>query len=395
MAAKALVEKMEALFPVFIRDLEVLVNVDRGTGHIPGITRVVEFWRSRLKELGFQNEIISDPHYGPALVARRKGKGTARILLLAHADTVFPVGTAAERPFRVEGDKAYGPGVNDCGSGMTAGYYALKLLIDSGFDQYGELIYCLNPDEESCSPFSRAIMRRLARESDVALILEGPTFPDSFITARGGLMPYTIEVTGVPSHAGVAPEKGANAITELIYKLQELQALERHAGIYPNIATISGGERSNIVADYARAEIDFRVDHAKAVEIVQAAIERIANETTIAGTKTVVSAGPDHPPFEKAPGSDSFAELVKACGAEVGLSLFEEFCGGTTDGSFTAVEGTVTIDGLQPWGTLYHTPDEYVDLTTVVPRVALIALLMQRIASDSTYWVRTGKIDGR
>ena len=162
---------------------------------------------------------------------------------------MWPPGTAEERPFRIEEPYAYGPGVNDCRSGMLCQVYTVKVLQELGFQNYGELILVFNPDEELGAPWSGKLITELAREADVALVMEGPTFPDEFIMSRAGTMNYTLEVIGRPIHSGVAPEQGRNAILELVHKLLKIQRLESCDGIKVNLATITGGEKQGIVAE--------------------------------------------------------------------------------------------------------------------------------------------------
>jgi glutamate carboxypeptidase len=383
-------KKVETMYPEFVKDLEALVNIDSGSLDIRGLHTVVDYLLPRLTQLGCTCNVEKHDKYGPLLVARKKGKGTAKILFLAHMDTVWPEGTANERPFYIEGEYAYGPGVNDCRSGMLCQYYVVKALHEAKFDDYGELMLVFNPDEEIGSPWSRKKIEELAKQVDVALIMEGPTFPDEFIISRAGTMNYTLDVTGRSIHSGVAPEGGRNAILELANKLLEIQKMEQIEGVEVNLATITGGEKQGIVAGHASADIDFRITDWEAMHAVEQHLPNLAQSSIVPDTVTTLQGGVGHPPFPEHPETSKFTDLVTECGMEIGLELTEKFCGGASDASFTALGGAVTLDGLPPWGTLYHTPREYLDLTTIVPRVSLVSSMVMRVAKDRQYWIRNG-----
>lgn len=378
------------MYSEFVNDLEALVNTDSGSRDVHGLQEVVDYLLPGLTGLGCTSSVERHDDYGPLLIARRKGKGRARILFLAHMDTVWPRGTAQERPFYIEGAYAYGPGVNDCRSGMLCQYYAVKALQEAKFDDYGELVLVFNPDEELGSPWSGEKIKELAKQVDVALIMEGPTYPDEFIISRAGTMNYTLDVTGRSVHSGVAPEDGRNAILELVHRLLEVQQLERLDGVEVNLATIAGGEQQGIVAGHASADIDFRVTNWEAVQAVRQSLPEIVKNRVVQDTAIDLRGGLGHPPFPEHAETGKFVDLVKRCGRDIGLTLSEKFCGGASDASFTALGGAVTLDGLPPWGTLYHTPREYLDLDTIVPRVSLVSSLVMRISQDKQYWVRNG-----
>ncbi len=385
MIGEMVLQHAEKLFPEFVRDLEALVNIDSGSRDVEGLREIADYLVPRLVGLGCTVEKQWHDEYGPFLVARKKGKGRAKVLFVAHLDTVFDRGTSQRRPFAIRGDHAHGPGVNDCCTGVLSQYYAVRILDDLGFEDYGELILVFNSDEELGSPWSGQKITELAKTADVALILEGPTFPDEFIVSRAGTMNYKLDVAGRPIHSGVAPELGKNAISELVYKLNKIQAMDELEGVNVNMAVVSGGEKQGIVAGSASAEIDFRVKDWAAVDAVEQALGQIMRECRVKGTKTTITGGVGHPPFQQHPAADMFIDLVKKCGNSLGLSLTEKYCGGASDSSYTALGGVVTIDGLQPWGELFHTPEEYVDLTTVVPRVSLVTSIALEISRDARF----------
>src|SRR5690554_1872869 len=236
-------DKASLYYADFLGDLKTLVNIDSGSKNIRGLEKVADFFAESLKKMGCEITLENSSVYGPTQIAQKKGKGKKSILLLAHMDTVWPEGAAEKRSFYIEGNKAFGPGVTDCRSGMLTQYYTLRILEDLNIDNYKEMILIFNPDEELGSPFSREIIWKYAEKVDVSLILEAPDNPDEIITSRGGKLSYMLEVFGKPAHSGTAFDKGINAIDELLYKLRKIQDLDFDE-IKTSIATIEGGEQT-------------------------------------------------------------------------------------------------------------------------------------------------------
>ncbi len=360
--------------PEFQSDLAWLVARDRGSEHKAGVDAAAEWMLGKLENLGCETVTYPSEDYGMAVAGSLKGRGQGRALLVAHLDTVWPVQTAAGWPLRIEGTRAMGPGVVDNASGSLAGYYALKALQAVEYDDFAEIALLCNGDEEVGSPFSKEVIRALAQGRDAALILEAPSNPDEIISQRAGLMYYDLRVNGRNAHAGVEPEKGHNAIEELCLKLNACQEIARDSEVLTvSVATIEGGRRPNIVPDYARAEIDVRVETVQEAELVNAHFRAVADRVWVAGTSAALNGGMSHPPMERGPRSPRLVATAQAIGRVLGVNLKDTFCGGTSDGCYSAVAGTPTLCGLAPYGALYHTRDEYLELSTVVPRTALIA----------------------
>ena len=183
-----------------------------------------------LADDGFDVEAIPTPgdgrRYGPVVVGRRPGRGTARVVLFAHMDTVFPAGTASERPFRIaDGIAAYGPGVCDDVAGIAAGVASARVLDAVGYDGYGELVLALTPDEEVGSPASREILADIVQGADAALCLECARENGDLVGARKGVADVLVSIRGRAAHSGVEPERGINAAVEAARLLLDVQAL--------------------------------------------------------------------------------------------------------------------------------------------------------------------------
>src|SRR3984957_4056052 len=242
--------------------LESIVNIDSGSGDVEGGKRVEELLAAQLKASG------ADIHYQPAeapnlppnLVAVFHGTGKAKILIIAHIDTVFGPGTVAKRPFRIEGNRAHGPGIDDEKAGVVNAVTTLKILHDLGFKNYATITLLLDDSEELGSPGSTQLIKTLAKQNDVEFNMEPGDPPDAVTVWRKGGGDITIQAHGRASHAGMVPQDGPNAVVELVPQLAALQGKfpQSGDGITVNLTTIKTGDRSNIIPDFAQATFDVR-----------------------------------------------------------------------------------------------------------------------------------------
>jgi glutamate carboxypeptidase len=366
----------------FLDDLRALVDIDSGTYTPAGVARVAEYLRPRYAELGCDVELRSGRELGPLLLARRRGNGGPRVLLIGHMDTVFPEGEAGRRPFRVADGRACGPGVLDMKAGLLAGLYALRLLGAAGEAPYGALTIVCNPDEEVGSPESGPLIRELAGEADAAIVLEPGRAPDAVTVARKGVGGFTLAVRGVAAHAGTEPEKGRNAILELAHRIVALQAINGTIdGVTVNVGTVAGGERPTVVPEEARAGIDVRAPSAAAMRAVEEALRRAAAERVVPDVEVRLSGGFVHLPFEQSAASARLFALARDEAAGLGIELRGVATGGGSDGNTTAAAGVATLDGMGPSGGLAHNPGEWVAVATIPTRVALLAGVLRRLGA--------------
>jgi glutamate carboxypeptidase len=376
------VEILSSDLPAYLHDLESLVNIDCGTHNKAGVDAVARIVRQRLVDLGA--EVIDFPHdkYGNCVYGRWRGRGKARIVLIGHMDTVYSDGTAAQFPFRRVGSRIMGAGVDDMKSGLLNGVYAIHAIVQSGFDDFAEFgIFC-NSEEEVGSPVSRELYPQFARGADAALVLESGRSSGAIVSARKGVGTYHVTVRGKSAHAGVEPDKGANAILAMAYHIQALQALNGlRPGLTVNVGVVQGGTRPNVVADFAQAEVDLRVLRAVDREVFEEAARKALAIQTVPGTTAELSGGVTNPPMEKTPAITRLAALAKKAAHELGFEIEDVATGGGSDGNYTAALGTPTLDGLGPVGGLGHNAkEEYTESETIVPRAAMLAKLMVAIA---------------
>jgi glutamate carboxypeptidase len=368
----------------FVEALRDIVSIDSGTYTPEGVNRVADWLELRFTSSGWQVERRHDPgrngaRLGDVLVARVRGRGAYRVLLICHMDTVWPEGTAAERPFRVDRQRAYGPGVSDAKSGLLTGIEAVDTLRRAGEDTFGFVTFVCNPDEEAGSPFSGSTIAEIAKDSDVAYVLEAGRENGDIVSQRKGLVTIRADFSGRAAHAGVEPERGRHAVLDAATKTLELQAMNgTMEGVTVNVGVLSGGARPNVVPEQCRMEVDIRAWDAttltRATEQVRSALER----PQVDGVRTVVHVNIEYPPMEQHPATERLVELAGEFARDLGFELHAASTGGGSDANVVSSLGTPVLDGLGPIGGDDHSPDEWVDLTSVAPRAAILAGLIAR-----------------
>jgi glutamate carboxypeptidase len=373
---------LEVQLPEYLERLRTLVNVDCGTSNKAGVDRVGQQFRNYLQEAGFALTEYPLSSYGNCCLASLNGQGQARIMLIGHLDTVYPEGTVAERPMRFENHHILGPGVCDMKAGLLTGLYAVRALQQVGFNDFDRIDFFLNTDEEIGSPASHSLYQPIAALADAALVLESARMNGDIVSSRKGDATYRIDVRGRQAHAGVEIEKGANAILELTRCIQELSALNgRKPGTTVNVGVVGGGIRPNVVPDQAWAEVDVRfVTVAEGLTLDQT-IRQIASRPVIPGTHIEITGGIEKNPMEKTASSAYLVDLIRGVGKQLGLSFQDVQTGGTSDGNFISETGIPTLDGLGPIGGRDHSPDEYLDVDSIVSRTALLAGFITEIAA--------------
>ena len=396
---------LQAQFANYVQDLEALTNIDSGNGDPEGTERAAQYVAARLEELGARVEFRRNDR-STHLIARIRGKGTFRLLMIAHIDTVFKKGEAAKRPFRLdENNIAYGPGVGDDKATVVQTVYAVKALQEIGFDSFGEIILYYNGEEEGGSPTAEQIVAELAQQADMAVLMDTARPGWGIVTQRKGSANYEIQVAGISGHAGNAPHSSASAIMELgnqISRLYQLASplpenpreytrealLERgivDAGqfIPPNCINVgvigSTNDRINVIPGDAFAKLNVRCYTVAEQERLDREIKDLARQTVVPGTQVTVTGRIHTGPMEKTPQVqklvDMYKEIVRR---EYGAEVVEWVAGGLTDGNRTA-KYIPTIDALGVENFEEHTDHESVDLNTAVPRTVALVLLIAQV----------------
>ncbi|MFI5262413.1 MAG: M20 family metallopeptidase [Candidatus Limnocylindrales bacterium] len=389
---------VEASRPAYLADLQRLVDIDCGSYTKAGVDEVGQFVRASLRELGGEVAVHRSERLGDTVVGVLRGDGAARALLIGHMDTVFDPGTAAKRPFRIEGGRAFGPGVTDMKGGLLGGLYALAALrglaavgADEGVDAstwlpFGRLVFVANPDEEIGSPESTSVIREAATGCDLALVLECARANGDIVSARKGTVDLRLTLRGRAAHAGVEPEKGRSAILEAAHKTVALQALNgRRPGVTCNVGVIRAGTRPNVVAETAILEVDLRAATRGDLEDAEAAVRAIAAATTVPDVTCEVAEAGRHWPMEKLPASVRLVDHAHRLAGRLGFTAQDCATGGASDANTTAGMGVPSLDGLGPIGGLDHAPGEYLELDSIVPRITLLAALLLTTARDPAF----------
>nr|WSW70816.1 M20 family metallopeptidase [Streptomyces sp. NBC_00995] len=392
----ALLKLAQARKPHYLEALAELVAIDSGSYSPAGVDRVGTVVARRLAALGFETAHVKlppvgDRRTGELLMGRKRGalpveEGGRRILLAAHMDTVFEDGTAQERPFSIIGSQARGPGVSDDKGGLVCGLTALGVLDEAGVDQYAELVFLAVPDEEIGSPASRPFTEEVARDMHYGLALECARENGDVVIARKGVADFRLTVTGRAAHSGIEPERGANAALAAAHLTVDLQGLNDHWDeVTVNVGMVHAGTRTNIVCPKAELHVEVRSATVKGIHRARQAIEDLAARPAVPGTTVRVEQLDLCPPMEDTDASRQILRTAQHIGGEIGLPFGATATGGVGDANFIAGAGVPVLDGLGPVGGGDHGPDEWLDTTTVAPRVALLATLIAELGDSRNH----------
>ncbi|EGH99614.1 M20/M25/M40 family metallo-hydrolase [Pseudomonas syringae] len=379
-----LLNKAQAEQKAYLATVKELVDVDTGTGQAPGLKTVSALLVERLKALGAEvTTTPANPSAGDNIVGTFKGNGTRSFLLMVHYDTVFGPGTAARRPFRLDSERAYGPGVADAKGGVAMILHSLKLLQDQQFKDFGTLTVLFNPDEETGSSGSKKVIAELARQNDYVFSYEPPD-KDAVTVATNGINGLLLDVKGKSSHAGSAPEAGRNAAIELAHQMLQLKDLgDPGKGTTVNWTLIKGGEKRNIIPSSASAEADMRYSDPSESDRVMADGQRLVRKTLVDGTEVTLRMEKGRPPLAKNPGSEQLAKTAQTLYAKIGRSIEPIAMRFGTDAGYAYVPDSAKPAVLETMGVVgagLHADDEYIELSSIAPRLYLTAALITQLS---------------
>jgi len=299
--------------------------------------------------------------------------GAKPVLVIGHLDTVYACGTLASMPFRIDGDRAYGPGTFDMKGGIVQALAAVPSV-----NPKARVRFLFVYDEELGSPRSRSLTERLARTASAVLVLEPAAEGGKLKTERKGIAQYRVTAHGVAAHAGVDFERGASAIVELARNLVEMASWSAPAaGLTVNPGIVQGGTRGNVVAAEATAQVDVRGWTQADLESADRRIRSL--RPTDDRVRLMIEGGINRPPLEASPGGDRLFQRAHALGRRLGLDLTSTRTGGGSDGNFTAALGIPTLDGLGMVGAGAHAPHEHIEISALEDRVALLAALLNEL----------------
>ena len=376
----------------YLDTLRDLVSIESGSSDVQGLNAIAELIAGRLRALGGEVEFVeppanmvrfenTPPQTGKSIVARFRGTGTRRILLLAHMDTVYLRGMLAKQPFRVEGDRAYGLGIDDDKHGVALILHAVSVLKALSVRDYGLLTVLINGDEEVSSAGSRTLITKLGSEHELVLSCEGAGQEDAIRLTTAGIAAVQLKVTGRASHAGGAPEQGRNALYELSHQILQTRDLSNaETGVKMNWTLATAGSARNVIPGEARATADVRVLRVADYDgIEQQVRDRIKNQL-IPDTRVEMVFERTRPPLEATPAARAVAAHAQRIYGEIGLRLEVQATapGGGTDAAFASLQTkAAVIEGFGLRGFGAHSNDaEYIEISSIEPRLYLMVRLI-------------------
>ena len=380
--------------------LQTLVNIESGSKDFAGVSYIAQVAADKLKALGGQVRIIpsTDPvrlkdtpeQPGPAVHAVFKGKGQSKIMLIAHMDTVYLRGDLAQQPFRIDGDRAYGLGIEDEKQGVALVLHSIALLQKQGYDRFGQITVLLNSDEEISSPGSRQRISELAKDQDAVFSFESGGLEGTLHLATSGIGAFFLDVEGKASHAGARPEYGVNALYELSHQLLQMRKLSQpERGLKLNWTVSQSGSNRNVIPAHAEAQGDARALRVQDFDALQAAVQDKIQNKLFEGSKVSARFELRRPPMEASDAARKIAAQAQAIyknELDLPLRVNDVALGGGTDAAFAALHtrgGVIEGMGIAGFGA-HSNHDEYILLGSIVPRLYLVGRLVMELSGGAS-----------
>lgn len=387
----ALLAAATAEQPATLSTLERLVKIETGTGDKLGMAQMSELLEAELKALGAvvtRHAAVGERQgvkvIGDNVVGRLQGKGGKKLLLMAHMDTVYERGTLARTPYRVDGNKAYGPGIGDAKSGIAVVLHSLRLLKQRGFADHGTITVLFNTDEEQGSVGSRELIQALAKEADFVLSYE-PTYAAKEVTTLGtsGIGRIDVTIKGRAAHAGANPEQGVNALVELAdFVLRTLDLDQGPGGLRLNWTLSQSGKVANIVPDTATLVGDVRYPTNAAWAALLEQLDARAAKKRLPDAEIAIKSDPGRPAFTAEEGGRRMVQKAVDIYKSLGFALaVVPIIGGGTDAAYAGLSGKPVMDGLGLPGFGYHANvGEWVSVDAIPRRLYLSAQMIMDLA---------------
>lgn len=372
-------------YETFLEDFKTIVNIDSSSGYSQGIEQVARFFEKRFKAMGMKVTLsFLGEGKVPCLEAVNKSDNTPYdLMLLGHMDTVFPKGEAKKRPFSIQNDQAFGPGVCDMKGGLLVALHVLETLHHQGALDQLSLCVSFNGDEETGSRASREWIMSNANKSQRVFVFE-PCRPGyCFVVQRKGGGWFHVTAKGISAHAGADPEKGINAVVELAHQtiaITSLNSLEK--GTSAQVTVVKGGDKVNIIPHEATASVDVRIAKKEEKNRVESFFHTLPRTPHLPGAEILVQGSIDRPPMECGAEAQKLFDLIQSTAAGLGIEASSISTGGCSDGNFTSACGKPTIDGMGLVGANSHREDEYVELSSINNMVSLVSRVVKSFASS-------------
>jgi glutamate carboxypeptidase len=376
---KPLLKGLASRLPEMLAALELFVSTESPSTEKTAADACAEVIANEWRKRDVLVERFEQEHRGAHLrITHGAGaKSRGQLLVLGHYDTVYATGSLATMPFRIDRDKVYGPGVFDMKAGIVQALFALDAIQTFGGALAKKVVFLWTSDEEIGSESSRKLIESEAKRSDAVFVLEPALGAKGLLkTARKGVGEAEIIVRGRASHAGLAPEKGVNAIHELALQIARLQVWnELPRGISINAGLIEGGTRTNVIPDHARVILDLRALRSNDMQKIEKKLRAL--RAILPGAKLEVRGGFNRAPLEHKFSAELF-QRASSLARQMGFTIGEGTAGGGSDGNLTAALGIATLDGLGAVGDGAHSPGEYILARALPQRAALLTALLLR-----------------
>lgn len=382
-------EFAESRYDRFLEDLETVVNIDSGSGYAPGLMEVSSFFQDRFERLGWPTHLLQFNEGAVPCLEIVNGRLPAEsdrfdFLFLGHMDTVFPQGTVSQRPFSMQQGRAFGPGVCDMKGGLVTVLYVAEILQQTGLSHDLSLCIAFNSDEEVGTRGSQKWLEGLAARSQRVLVFEPCRPGGQRVLQRKGVGFFEVICSGRAVHAGVEPEKGANAVLELAHQVIKVSGFGRpEMGTTVNVTTIAGGNAINVIPASAQSTFDVRFSSMDEMHRIKAAFHELSGSRHIEGARVQVKGDVNRPPMVPSKATVKLWESIAAIGEKLGMKMDLIGTGGGSDGNFTAAMGIPTIDAMGPRGDAPHSEGEYLELDSVVPNIHLICEILAAASSGA------------
>lgn len=383
---ETLLAAAETALPDVLATVSELVQIESGSNDAAGLARIADVLDARLVALGFDvTRHASQADVGAdSVVGTRQGTGTQNVMLMVHMDTVYAPGALATQPLRRDGNRLYGPGTADAKGGIALILHSIALLDARNWSDYGTLTVLFNPDEETGSAGSGTLITELAEEADTVLLFEPggrKGIGDWLLTATAEYVQVTLTVTGRASHAGTAPDRGANAAVELAHRILQTRAVtDDITGAQLNWTTLKADQAFNQIPDLAVAQADVRITREGALAELQTALDALlAEPPLVPGTSVAARFESLRPGFRGGDKSLAVATLAQEVHREVAsnsLYVVAHVQGATDAGYAGRAKRPAVVEGFGVSGANYHATDEYLEIDSIPRNLYVVARLL-------------------
>ncbi len=365
-----------------LADLKIWVEHETPTSEPAAVNALSHHIEGQFRALGASTERVAgrDGYGDHLLIESPWGADAGSVLVLCHIDTVHPIGTLAENPFRIDGDQAYGPGIYDMKGGAYLAYCAYRDLAGKDMTDQRKLRLVYTSDEEVGSPTSRALIERLAAEASAVLVVEPAREGGKVVVARRGVARYVVSFRGRPAHSGSKHRDGRSAIKEMARQILDWEAMTDYAkNLSVNVGIVKGGTAFNVVPEEATAYVDIRVPNP---EVTAEAIARFeASRCYDPDVAMTLAGGLNRPAMPPNDATETLFERAAPIAACHGIILEGIHTGGGSDGNFT-YDKAPTLDGLGVDGDGAHTKWEHLRISSLEERGGFLVDLVADLAAE-------------